>query len=184
MTALYNISQICIFISSKKLAKVRSNQRIFKCYLNNSQSFSHFRILQVRAYAIHVKLSYEENFRHNISHKRGFRFDPDKCFVNNMERPFFPTEIEARRELARPGLIKKHHYHPELIQFSLLNGPRWQSNKEAKQGRFHLDRYDSFGFQVSYITQRTMIGSQMPQTTHGLTVQDKILNTNIKSSTQ
>ena len=101
-----------------------------------------------------------------------------------MERPFFLTEVEARRGLARPGLIKKHHYHPELIKFGFLNDPRWQSNKEDKQGRFHLDRYDPFGFQVSYINQGNMIGSQMPQTTLGLTVQDKILNTNIKSSTQ
>ena len=32
-----------------------------------------------------------------------------------MERSFFPIEIEARRELARIGLISKHHYHPQCI---------------------------------------------------------------------
>ena len=64
-----------------------------------------------------------------------------------MERPFFPTEIEARRELARIGLISKHHYHPEIIQFDVLDDPRWQANFEAKQGRFQLDRYTTVAFQ-------------------------------------
>ena len=41
-----------------------------------------------------------------------------------MERPFFPTEIEARRELARLALISKHHYHPQIIQFDVLDDPR------------------------------------------------------------
>ena len=45
-----------------------------------------------------------------ISLKRGYRFDHINWYVNNMERSFFPTEIEARRELARVGLIRKHHY--------------------------------------------------------------------------
>ena len=41
-----------------------------------------------------------------------------------MERPFFPTEIEARRKLARVGLISKHHYRPQMIQFDVLDDPR------------------------------------------------------------
>ena len=73
--------------------------------------FSQIRTLQERAYAIHAKLSDKESFCHKISLKRGFRFDHDNWHVNNMERPFFPTEIEARRELARVGLINKKHYH-------------------------------------------------------------------------
>ena len=64
-----------------------------------------------------------------------------------MERPFFPTKIEARRELARIGLISEQHYHPQIIQFDVLDDPRWQANDEAKQGRFELDRYRSFAFQ-------------------------------------
>ena len=64
-----------------------------------------------------------------------------------MERPFFPTEIEARRELARVGLVSKDHYHPDMIQFDILDDPRWQANIEAKQGRFQLDGYRSFAFQ-------------------------------------
>ena len=63
-----------------------------------------------------------------------------------MEKPFFPTEIEARSELARIGLISKHHYHPQIKQFDVLNDPRWQANIEAKQGRFQLDRYRHFAF--------------------------------------
>ena len=64
-----------------------------------------------------------------------------------MERPFFPTEVEARRELARIGLISKHHYHTQMIQFDLLDDPRWQANIEEKQSRFQLDRYRPFAFQ-------------------------------------
>ena len=57
-----------------------------------------------------------------------------------MERPFFPTEIEVHRELARVGLINKNHYCPQMIQFDVLDDPRWQANIEDKQGRFRLDR--------------------------------------------
>ena len=64
-----------------------------------------------------------------------------------MKRPFFPTEIESRRELARIGLISKHHYHPQIMQFDVLDDPRWQANIEAKQDRFQLDRYRPFAFQ-------------------------------------
>ena len=64
-----------------------------------------------------------------------------------MERPFFPTEIEARRERARVGLISKHLYQQQIIQFDVLDDPLWQANIEAKQGPFQLDRYRPFGFQ-------------------------------------
>ena len=64
-----------------------------------------------------------------------------------MERPFFPTEIEARREIARVGLISKHHYDPQIIHFDVLDDPRWQANIEAKQGIFQLDRSRTFTFQ-------------------------------------
>ena len=64
-----------------------------------------------------------------------------------MERSFFPTEFEARRELAHGGLISKHHNRPQMILFGVLDDPRWQANKEEKQGRFRLDRYRHFAFQ-------------------------------------
>ena len=111
------------------------------------QNFSQILTLKVQAYAIHTKLSDKESFCHKIVLKRGFRFDHDNWYVNNMERPFFPTEIEARRELARVGLRNKEHYHPQLIQFDILDDPRWQSNIESKQGRFQLDRYRPFAIQ-------------------------------------
>ena len=85
------------------------------------QISSQIRTLQLRAYARHAKLSDKENFCHKIALKRGFRFDQENWYVNNMKRPFFPTEIEARRELARVGLISKQHYHPQLIQFDVLD---------------------------------------------------------------
>ena len=50
-----------------------------------------------------------------------------------MERPFFPTESEARRELTRIGLIDKSHYHPQkysLTYLMILTG-----NQELKKTR-------------------------------------------------
>ena len=41
----------------------------------------------------------------------------------------------------------KRHYHPHIIQFDILNDPRWQANIEAKQGPFQLDRYRPFAFE-------------------------------------
>ena len=109
------------------------------------QIFSQIRTIQVRAYAIYAKFSDKEVFCHKIS--RGYRFDHDNWYVNNMERPFFPTEIEARRELTRIGLINKNHYYPQHIQFDMLDDPQWQARIEEKQGRFQLDRYRPFAFQ-------------------------------------
>ena len=63
-----------------------------------------------------------------------------------MERPFFPTAVESRRELARIGPISKLHYHPQKIKFDVLDYQRRQANFEANQGRFQLDRYIPFAF--------------------------------------
>ena len=84
----------------------------FKILPAQVQIFSQIRTLIVHAYAIHAKLSDKESFCHKIALKRGFRFDHDNWYVNNMERPFFPTKIAARRELARVGFISKHHHRP------------------------------------------------------------------------
>ena len=111
------------------------------------QIFSQIPKLQVPAYAIHAKLSDKEGFSHKIALNRGFRFDRDSLYVNNMEISFFPKQIEARRKLSLVGLISKHHYHPQILQFDLRDNPRWQANKKAKHGRFHLDRYRTFAFQ-------------------------------------
>ena len=67
--------------------------------------------------------------------------------IIGMERHFFPTEIEARRETARICRINEHHYHTKIKQFDVLNDPRWQADIEAKQGRFQFDRYRSSAFQ-------------------------------------
>ena len=73
------------------------------------QTFSQVRTIQVRSYAIYAKLSDKEVFCHKISLKRCYRFDHDNWYVSSLERPFIPTEIEARRELTRIGLISKNH---------------------------------------------------------------------------
>ena len=108
---------------------------------------SQIRTLQVRAYAIYAKLSDNQSVYHKITLKRGFRFDHDNSHVNNMERTFFPTKIEARREIARVGLVNKHHYHSQMKQFDLIRDPRWQANIKDKQGRFQLNGHRPFAFQ-------------------------------------
>ena len=82
-----------------------------------------------------------------------------------MERPFFPTEIEARRELARVGFISTHHYHQQIIQFDVLDDPRWQVNIEAKQGRFQLDRYRPLAFQHGNMVYNPRDNGWMPNAT-------------------
>ena len=118
-----SISQISNIINLTKLVYVKLNQPISKSsqhkYILPAQVFSQIRTLQVGAFAIHAKRGNKESFCHKISHKRGFRYDHDNWYVNNMKRPFFPTEIEARRELARVGLINKNHYRPQMIQFDV-----------------------------------------------------------------
>ena len=48
----------------------------------------------------------QEIFCHKIALKRGYRFDHNNWYAKNMERPFFPTEIQTRRELAGFGFSK------------------------------------------------------------------------------
>ena len=131
-----------------KIGECKIEPADFQILPDQAQIFSQIRTLQVRAYAIHAKLSDKERFCHKVALKRGFRFDHDNWYVNNMERPFFPTEIQIRREIARVGLISKHHYHPKIIQFDTLDDPRLQ---ETKQGLFQLDRYRPFAFQYGSI---------------------------------
>ena len=64
-----------------------------------------------------------------------------------MERLLFPTEIEVLVEIARVGLVSKHHYNAQMIVFDVLNNPRWHADIEAKQSRFQLYRYRPFAFQ-------------------------------------
>ena len=130
-----------------KIGECKIKPADFQILPNQVQIFSQIRTLHVRAYAIHAKLSDKERLCHKISLKRGFRFDHDNWYVNNKERLFFPTEIEARRELAHVGLTSKHHYRPQMIQFDVLDHPRLQANIGENQGRFRLDRYRHFDFQ-------------------------------------
>ena len=90
-----NISQVCSIISSIKFGECKIKPADFQILPAQVQTFSQIRTLQVRAYAIHAKLSDNESFCHKISLKRGFRFDHNNWYVNNMEKPLFPTEIEA-----------------------------------------------------------------------------------------
>ena len=82
-----------------------------------------------------------------------------------MVRLFFSTEIEARNELARVGLISKHHYRPQMIQFDVLDEPRWQAVLEQKQGRFRLDRYRPSAFQHERIVYNPRNHNWIPNAT-------------------
>ena len=121
----------------------------------------------------------------NRTQKRFFGFDHDNSYVNNTERFFFPTETGACRELARVGLISKHHYRPQMIHFDVLDDPSWQANIEEKQGCFRLGRYRPFAFkhEIWSITHAIIIGFLMPQIIPGLTLPVKTQNTNFMSST-
>ena len=109
-----------------KVGECKIKPADFKILPAQVQIFLQIRTLQVRTYAKHAKLNDKESFCHKIAIKRGFRFDHDNWYVNNMERSFFPREIEARRELPRVALIIKHHYCSQMIQFDALDDPRWQ----------------------------------------------------------
>ena len=106
-----------------KIGECKIKPTNFKFLPAQVQIFSQNLTLSVRAFAIHAiaihaiyrhtrhtrHLSDKEIFCHNIALKIGFWFDHDNCYVNNFERPFFPREIEACRELARVDLISKNH---------------------------------------------------------------------------
>ena len=57
------------------------------------------------------------------------------------------SQQKLKLKVARVGLISEYHYRPQMIQFDVLDDPRWQANIEEKQGRFQLDRYRPFAFQ-------------------------------------
>ena len=99
----------------KKIDECKIEPADFQILPAQVQIFTHIRTFQLRAYVIHAKLSDKASLCHKISLQIGFRFDHDNWYVNNMERPFFSTEIEARRELARVSLLSKHNSYPEII---------------------------------------------------------------------
>ena len=169
-----------------KIGEFKIKSADFKILPAQKQIFSQIRTLQVRAYAIHAitKLSNKGNFFHKIALKRCVRFDHDNWYVN-MELPFFPTEIEARRELSHVGLISKNHYHPQTIQFDVLEDPRWQANIEKKTRPFLFRSLKTFfsKTEARFITHEIITGFSMPQIIPGLTVPVKTQNTNIMSST-
>ena len=82
-----------------------------------------------------------------------------------MERPFLSTEIEARRKIAGLGLVRKHPYQPQMIQFDVFNDPLWQANIEAQQGNFQLDRYRSLAFQHGHLVYNPRDQEWIPNAT-------------------
>ena len=107
----------------KKIGECKIKPADFKILPAQVQIFSQIRTLKYALTPNLAKLSDKESFCHKIALKRGFRFDHNNRYVNIMERPFFPREIEARRELARVGLISKNPYRPQMIQFDVLDDP-------------------------------------------------------------
>ena len=120
---------------------VRSNRQTFKFFL---PSIHHLINLNTSSTRIHAKPSGKENFLPQNLTNRSFRFDHDNWYVNNIGRLLFPTEIGARRELAHLALVSKHQYHPETIEFDVLNNQRWQANIKPKEARFQTRSLSPF----------------------------------------
>ena len=135
MIAPQNIPHIRSIINSITLANVRSNQQIFKSSppkYKNFYKFEHFKNAATPSMLnLAKKKAFETKSQKGL--KRGFSFDYDNWYVNNMEKLFYPIKIEARRKFARLSLISKHHYQPQIIQFDVLDYQRWQANIEAKR---------------------------------------------------
>ena len=140
-------SQTCSIINSVKLANAKLSRPILKSSPPKYKSFHKLEHYKYAPMLYTLNLATRKVFSHKIALKRGFRFDHDNWYINNIERPFFLRKIEARREPARIGLKSKHHHRPQMIQFDVLDDPRWHANKEEKQGRFRLDHYRPFAFQ-------------------------------------
>ena len=158
-----SISQICSIISSIKLANVKSNQPISNIPCPSANLFSNSNTSSTSL--CYSRLTQRQRkLCHKIANKRGFRFDHDNWYVNN--GPFFPIEINARRELARIGLISKHHYHPQIIQFDVLYDPRSQANIETKEGRFQLDCNRTFAFQQGSMVYNPRDHERIPNATN------------------
>ena len=68
-----------------KIGKCKIKPADFQILPAQVQILSQIRTLQVRAYAIHAKLSDKESFCLKIPLKRGFRMDQDNWYVNDMK---------------------------------------------------------------------------------------------------
>ena len=107
-----SISQICRIISSIILANVRSNLQTFKTSLlkyPSSHKFEYFK------YA-HTPYMQNSTTKKVFSAKSHLREASGLITIVGMlticEDLSVPREFEARRELARLGLVSKHHYQP------------------------------------------------------------------------
>ena len=125
------------------MANKRSNRPSFKSSLPQSPYFHKFELSKYAHTPYMLNLATKKAF----TTKFYLREASGLITINGMERHFFLTEIEARRETARSCLINEHHYQTKIKQFDVLNDPRWQADIEAKEGRFQLDRYRSSAFQ-------------------------------------
>ena len=104
-----------------------------------------------------------------------------------MERPFFPTEIEARRELTRVCLIHRDHYYPQK-KINLMYLMTLIGNLKSKKNKVDSSSTDTdpllSNMVAWFIIHMITIGYQMPQIILGLTVPVKVPNTNTTSSIQ
>ena len=55
-----------------------------------------------------------------------------------------------------------------MIQFDVLDDPRWQANIEEKEGRFCLDRHRPFSFQHGSMAYNPRDHSWIPNATDNL----------------
>ena len=128
MIAPQSILQTCNIISSIRFANVRRNQQTFKYSPLKYKNFHKFEHFKYAPTPYILNLATKKTFVTKLHLKEASGLITINWYVNNMERPFFPTEIEACKELARLGLISKHHYHPQVTQFDVLDRAAHESH--------------------------------------------------------
>ena len=140
-------SQISSIISSINLGNLKSSRPIFKSSPPKYKSFHKFEHYKYahRPYALNLATRevFVTNFHSKVALGLITIFGMLTIWKDLIDGK---TDIEACRKLTR-WFRSKHHYRPQMIQFDVLDDPRWQANIEEKQSRFRLDRHRPFAFQ-------------------------------------
>ena len=84
----------------KKIGECKAKPADFQILPIQVSILSQISTIQIQAFALYAKLSNKESLRHKIDYQRGYRFDHDKWYVNNIQK----TEVETRRAVRELAL--------------------------------------------------------------------------------
>ena len=146
MITPHKISQTCSTVSSTRLSNVRSNPKIIKSSppkYQYSHKFEHFKYAHT-PYMRNSAMKKPFAAKSHIREASGFITTIGMLTIRKHLR--LPQTLKLL-EFASLGLVSKHQYHPQLMQFDVLNDPLWQANIKTKHGRFQPDRFYPFAFQ-------------------------------------